>query len=93
MPRRRGRRRPCPRPGRGPPAARARRERAGRNAIATIQNQLVNLREGLPDLAAQIKERISAPGSRLEAWVIPTDEELLIARDSFRVVVVADSRF
>ena len=30
--------------------------------------------------------RFSSPGSRLEAWVVPTDEELLIARDTFRVV-------
>ncbi len=30
--------------------------------------------------------RISADGASLEAWVIPTDEELLIARDTFRVV-------
>jgi acetate kinase len=29
---------------------------------------------------------ISADGSRLAAWVIPTDEELLIARDTVRVV-------
>jgi acetate kinase len=29
---------------------------------------------------------ISAEGSRLKAYVIPTNEELLIARDSFRVV-------
>jgi acetate kinase len=29
---------------------------------------------------------ISRPGSRLAAWVIPTDEELLIARDTVRVV-------
>ncbi len=29
---------------------------------------------------------ISAGGSRLKAWVIPTNEELLIARDTFRVV-------
>jgi acetate kinase len=29
---------------------------------------------------------ISREGSRLEAWVIPTDEELLIARDTVRVV-------
>jgi acetate kinase len=28
----------------------------------------------------------STPGSRLEAWVVPTDEELLIARDTYRVV-------
>lgn len=37
--------------------------------------------------------RIDADGSRLEAWVIPTDEELLIARDSWRVVTGAASRF
>lgn len=37
--------------------------------------------------------RVDADGSRLEAWVIPTDEELLIARDTFRVVTGATSRF
>lgn len=37
--------------------------------------------------------RISADGSRLEAWVIPTDEELLIARDTFRVTTGVDARF
>ena len=30
--------------------------------------------------------RIYRAGSRLELWVIPTDEELLIARDAYRVV-------
>jgi acetate kinase len=30
--------------------------------------------------------RVDATGARVEAWVIPTDEELLIARDTFRVV-------
>lgn len=30
--------------------------------------------------------RIDPDGSRLELWVIPTDEELLIARDTWRVV-------
>ena len=30
--------------------------------------------------------RISREGSRLDAWVIPTDEELLIARDTARLV-------
>ena len=30
--------------------------------------------------------RIDAPGSRVAVWVIPTDEELLIARDTWRVV-------
>jgi acetate kinase len=37
--------------------------------------------------------RVSAAESRLEAWVIPTDEELLIARDTYRVVTGAESRF
>jgi acetate kinase len=36
---------------------------------------------------------ISATGSRLAAWVIPTDEELLIARDTVRVVTGAPARF
>jgi len=30
--------------------------------------------------------RIDGEGSRIELWVIPTDEELLIARDTWRVV-------
>ncbi|MDB4875786.1 MAG: Acetate kinase [Gemmatimonadetes bacterium] len=30
--------------------------------------------------------RIDAPASRIALWVIPTDEELLIARDTWRVV-------
>jgi len=29
---------------------------------------------------------ISTPDSRVEAWVVPTDEELLIARDTVRVI-------
>jgi acetate kinase len=33
--------------------------------------------------------RFDADGSRLELWVIPTDEELLIARDTWRVVTGA----
>ncbi|HEX5580479.1 MAG TPA: acetate/propionate family kinase, partial [Gemmatimonadaceae bacterium] len=37
--------------------------------------------------------RVSTDGSRLEAWVIPTDEELLIARDTFRVVTGAATPF
>jgi len=31
--------------------------------------------------------RIDKAGSRVEVWVIPTDEELLIARDTVRVVL------
>jgi len=34
--------------------------------------------------------RIDREGSRVELWVIPTDEELLIARDTWRVVTGAE---
>jgi len=34
--------------------------------------------------------RIDRDGTRLEVWVIPTDEELLIARDTWRVVTGAE---
>ncbi|HET7463869.1 MAG TPA: acetate kinase [Longimicrobium sp.] len=37
--------------------------------------------------------RISAEGSRPEVWVIPTDEELLIARDTWRVVHGIETRY
>ena len=37
--------------------------------------------------------RIDAEGSRVQLWVIPTDEELLIARDTFRVLTGADLRY
>ena len=30
--------------------------------------------------------RISTPASRVAAWVIPTDEELMIARHTWRLV-------
>ena len=30
--------------------------------------------------------RISAPGSRVSAWVVPTNEELMIARHTQRVL-------
>ncbi len=49
----------------------------GRNA------EMVGGREG----------RIDAEGSRLAVWVIPTDEELLIARDTVRVVSKMASPF
>jgi acetate kinase len=39
------------------------------------------------------ERKISKEGSRLEAWVIPTDEELLIARDTFRAVEGVDQRY
>jgi len=37
--------------------------------------------------------RFSKPDSRVELWVIPTDEELLIARDTWRVVTGAPLRY
>lgn len=37
--------------------------------------------------------KISTDESRLEAWVIPTDEELLIARDTYRVVHGIETRY
>jgi acetate kinase len=37
--------------------------------------------------------KISAEGSRVEVWVVPTDEELLIARDTVRVVQGLESRY
>jgi acetate kinase len=36
---------------------------------------------------------VSADGTSLGVWVIPTDEELLIARDTFRVVNGLETRF
>jgi len=36
---------------------------------------------------------IHREGSRLGAWVIPTDEELMIARDTFRLVTGAEARY
>lgn len=37
--------------------------------------------------------RISRDGGRISAWVIPTDEELLIARDTARLVLKLDARY
>jgi acetate kinase len=36
---------------------------------------------------------ITSDDSALQAWVIPTDEELLIARDTFRVVTGIETRY
>ena len=36
---------------------------------------------------------ITRDGSRLAVWVIPTDEELLIARDTFRAVTSVEARY
>jgi len=38
------------------------------------------------DLATGTAGRISENESRLDVWVIPTNEELLIARDTMRLV-------
>jgi acetate kinase len=37
--------------------------------------------------------RISTEDARLHAWVIPTDEELLIARDTVRLILGMDTKF
>jgi acetate kinase len=37
--------------------------------------------------------KISTDGSRVEVWVVPTDEEVLIARDTVRVVEGLESRY
>ena len=37
--------------------------------------------------------RIDSGQGRLEVWVIPTDEELLIARDTYRLVAGLESRY
>ena len=39
--------------------------------------------------AVGVERRIDSAGSRVAVWVIPTDEELLIARDTWRVVTGA----
>ena len=36
---------------------------------------------------------IHREGSRLGVWVIPTDEELLLARDTFRLVTGMEARY
>ena len=40
-----------------------------------------------------VEARISRPDGRLAAWVIPTDEELLIARDTLRLVKKLVARY
>lgn len=44
-------------------------------------------------LTAGSEGRFDAEGSRVELWVVPTDEELLIARDTWRVVTGAELRY
>lgn len=45
------------------------------------------------DARGGAERRISSPGARLGAWVIPTDEELLIARDTVRLVRGLEPRY
>ena len=45
------------------------------------------------DGANNLEANISREGARVATWVIPTDEELLIARDTWRVVTGADVRY
>jgi acetate kinase len=42
---------------------------------------------------AGVEGRISTESSRLQAWVIPTNEELLIARDTARLVLGLEPRY
>jgi acetate kinase len=44
-------------------------------------------------MAGGAEGRISTEDSRLHAWVIPTDEELLIARDAARLVLGLEPRY
>jgi acetate kinase len=49
--------------------------------------------EGNQDIVGGKEGRITREGSRLSAWVIPTDEELLIARDTARLILNLDTRY
>ncbi|MBC8088228.1 MAG: acetate kinase, partial [Phycisphaerae bacterium] len=51
-------------------------EWAGLSMDSTLNGSLVGGKAGV----------FSTADSRLQAWVVPTDEELLIARDTYRVV-------
>jgi acetate kinase len=63
------------------PAVRA-RICAGLDALGIVPDEAKN--------SALAEGRFDAAGSRVELWVIPTDEELLIARDTWRVVTGAE---
>ena len=54
---------------------------AGLHVDATANDTLIGGKEG----------RFSTGESSLAAWVVPTDEELLIARDTFRVIAGIES--
>jgi acetate kinase len=73
----------------------------GENAVEVRARICANLEwlgiavnaEANASLANGREGRFDAPGSRVELWVIPTDEELLIARDTWRVVTGAPLRY
>jgi acetate kinase len=44
-------------------------------------------------LVGRAEGRFDADGSRVALWVIPTDEELLIARDAYRLVAGMENPF
>jgi acetate kinase len=56
---------------------------AGLELDAEANGRMVNGAEG----------EISRSGGRLAAWVIPTDEELLVARDTVRIVLGLEARY
>ena len=53
----------------------------------------IELDEARNDGVSGQEANVSRAGSRVATWVIPTDEELLIARDTWRVVTGADVRY
>ena len=53
----------------------------------------IELDEARNDGVSAQEANVSRAGSRVATWVIPTDEELLIARDTWRVVTGADVRY
>jgi acetate kinase len=53
----------------------------------------IRVDEALNRTVAGGEGRVSPEGARPEVWVIPTDEELLIARDTFRVTHGMETRY
>ena len=58
-------------------------EWAGIRVDDALNREMTSGREG----------RVSVDGAAPEVWVIPTDEELLIARDTWRVVNGVETRY
>jgi len=53
----------------------------------------IQLDEGRNASVVGTEARIDREGSRVALWVIPTDEELLIARDTWRVITGKEPRY